>query len=94
MARIVWSRPARDDLKEVVSYIKADSPAYAKSFALRLHQRLARLELFPDGDRLVPEDYTNSYRELLFKSYRIIYRQQDDTVAIVAVIHGARMLRL
>jgi len=81
-------------LQEVVSYIKADSPAYARSFALRLHQRLTRLERFSDSGRLVPEDSTNTFRELLFESYRIIYRYQDDTVTIVAVIHGARMLRL
>lgn len=51
MARIVWCRIARDDLKAIGSYIRADSPAYAKSFAFRLRQRIAQLEAFPESGR-------------------------------------------
>ena len=56
MGRIVWSHPAKDDLKEIVSYIHAESPAYAKSFALRLHERIIQLENFPNSGRLVPNE--------------------------------------
>lgn len=94
MARVVWSRPARDDLKEIVSYIRAESPAYAKSFALRIHERITQLENFPDSGRRVPEDWTQAYKELVFGNYRIIYRHDADTVTIVTIIHGARILRL
>ena len=93
MAQIVWSYPARDDLKEIVSYIHAESPAYAKSFALRLHERITQLEKFPNSGRLVPEDWTQTYKELVFGNYRIIYRHDAGTVTIVTIIHGARILR-
>jgi len=74
MARIVWSRVARDDLQAIVSFIRADSPAYAKSFGLRLRQRVTHLEAFPESGRLVPEDSTNTYREPIFGNFRVIYR--------------------
>lgn len=94
MARIVWSRVARDDLKAIVSYIRGDSPAYAKSFALRLRHRVTQLETFPDSGRQVPEDSTHTYRELIFGDYRIVYRHDESAVIIVTIIHGARILPL
>ena len=94
MARIVWSRVARDDLGAIVSYIRADSPGYARSFGLRVRQRVTRLEAFPESGRLVPEDPTNTYRELILGNYRVIYRYERDTVTIVTIIHGMRTLRL
>ena len=94
MGRIVWSHPAKDDLKEIVSYIHAESPAYAKSFALRLHERIIQLENFPNSGRLVPEDWTKTYKELIFANYRIIYRHDAGVVTIITIIHGARILRL
>jgi addiction module RelE/StbE family toxin len=94
MARVVWSHVARDDLKRITSYIRADAPAYARSFALRLNERVTQLEAFPESGRSVPEDSTQTYRELVFGNYRVIYRHSENTVTIVTVIHGARILRL
>ena len=94
MARIVWSPDARDDLKAIVSYIKADSPGYAKTFAWHIQQRLEQLRSFPESGRTVPEDETGFYRELLVGNYRVVYRVDQDTVTIVTIIHGARLLRL
>lgn len=94
MARIVWSRVARDDLKAIISHIGADSPAYAKSFGLRLRERLAQLEAFPQSGRLVPEDSTQTYRELIFGNYRVIYRHDQGTVTVVTIIHGSRLVRI
>lgn len=94
MARIVWSRVAREDLKAIVSYIRTDSPAYAKSFALRIRHRVTQLEAFPDSGRLVPEDPANTYRELIFGNYRVVYRHDAGILTIVTIIHGARILQL
>ena len=93
MARVVWSLGARDDLHRIVSYIRADAPAYAQSFALRLNDRLTQLQSFPDSGRFVPEDPSQTYRELIFGNYRVVYRHSEGTVTIVTVIHGARILR-
>ena len=94
MARIVWSSVARDDLKALVFFIKTDSPGYAQTFALHIQQRVEQLHDFPESGRKVPEDKRGTYRELIVGNYRVVYRVDEDTVTIVTLIHGARILRL
>lgn len=94
MARLVWSAVARDDLKALVSFIKADSPGYAQTFGWHIQQRVEQLRHFPESGRKVPEDKSGAYRELLVGNYRVVYRVDEDTVIIVTLIHGARLLRL
>jgi addiction module RelE/StbE family toxin len=94
MARVVWSSVARDDLKVLVSFIKTGSPGYAQTFGLHIQQRIAQLQQFPESGRKVPEDKRGMYRELIVGNYRIVYRVDEDTVTIVTLIHGARLLHL
>lgn len=94
MARIVWSAVARDDLKALVSYIKADSPGYAQTFGLHIQQRVEQLRHFPESGRKVPEDRTHTYRELIVGNYRLVYRVDAELVTIMTLIHGARLLHL
>jgi toxin ParE1/3/4 len=94
MARLVWSAVARDDLKALVSYIKTDSPSYAQTFGLHIQQRVEQLRHFPESGRKVPEDRTDTYRELIIRNYRLVYRVDADLVTIVTLIHGTRLLHL
>jgi toxin ParE1/3/4 len=94
MARVVWSAVARDDLKAVVDYIKADSPGYARTFGWHIQQRVGQLQHFPESGRRVPEDESGTYRELIVGNYRVVYRADNGTVTIVTLIHGARLLHL
>lgn len=94
MARLVWSSVARDDLKALVTFIKADSPGYAQTFGLHIQQRVEQLRHFQESGRKVPEDKTGAYRELIIGNYRAVYRVDEDTLTIVTLIHGARLLRI
>ncbi|MDH3770336.1 MAG: type II toxin-antitoxin system RelE/ParE family toxin [Nitrospirota bacterium] len=94
MARVVWSVVARDDLKALVDYIKADSPGYARTFGWHIQQRVGQLQHFPESGRKVPEDASGTYRELIAGNYRVVYRVDNDKVTIVTLIHGARLLIL
>jgi plasmid stabilization system protein ParE len=46
----------------------------------------------PLSGRKVPEYDAEDIRELIEKSYRIIYRIKPDQIDVLAVIHGARLL--
>lgn len=50
------------------------------------------LAQFPQLGRVVPEKNDDTIREIIFRSYRIIYKvlAQNETVAIARVWHGAR----
>jgi len=51
-----------------------------------------RLADFPNSGRLVPELKDPVIREILFGSYRIVYRVKGDLVELLTVYHGARLL--
>lgn len=50
------------------------------------------LRQFPQRGRLVPEYQDPKVGELFVGSYRLIYEHNDDTVTIIAFVHGARDL--
>ncbi|HXD33915.1 MAG TPA: type II toxin-antitoxin system RelE/ParE family toxin [Pyrinomonadaceae bacterium] len=90
--KIFWTEPAVEDLRELHDYIARDSQAYASRFVERLFSAVERLSDHPKLGRLVPEANDDDIRELLYRSYRIIYRVTSRRVAVLAVIHGARDL--
>ncbi len=93
-ASLVWTRPALDNLLDVVRYIKRDNPPAAQRFAATIKAKVTRLELLPESGRLVPEFPSGELREVLVNDYRIIYRvvTPRTRVEILAVRHGARRL--
>lgn len=90
--KIIWSLQARDDLREIVSFIAADNPAAAESFGLRLMTRADSPANFPPLGRVVPEENDENIREIILRPYRIVYRvlPAQQVLAIARVWHGAR----
>lgn len=93
MAKIRWSNDAIEDLKEICRFIALDSPYYAKIFNDRIFEVVENLKLFPEMGRWVPESDVPKARELIYKSYRIIYQNKGDYLEIITIIHGSRLLK-
>lgn len=89
MTRVVWTRPARDDLREIRAYIAQDSERYARVVIERLLAAVRRLRDYPLSGRVVPELARPTIREVIEGAYRIVYRVTPDAVQILAVVHGA-----
>ena len=92
MAEIRWTRQAANDLETITEFIAADSSHYASLFALDVLAAVERLAVFPNSGRIVPELEETDVREILFGNYRIAYRLEDNSVTILTVYHGARLL--
>lgn len=91
--RIDWTKPALADLSGIQAYIARDSAFYARQFIERILNALEKLPAFPQMGRRVPEaDERDDVRELIFQGYRIIYLHQEQTLSVIAVVHGARNL--
>jgi len=90
--RIVWSPRALDDTDSIASYISRDSTAHASTVVTKIVRVTRTLKRFPFAGRMVPEFEDESLRERFVYSYRIIYRIEGQTVTVIAVIHGNRML--
>ncbi len=92
MAEVRWTLQAADDLGAITDFIAEDSPHYASLFAMNVLAAVERLRTFPSSGRIVPEFNDPGLREILFGSYRIVYRFASETVSILTVYHGARLL--
>ena len=94
MASIDWSMVAVEDLSNIRDYIARDAPMYGQQFVEKILAAVEKLAEFPLLGRQVPEANDAEIRELLFQSYRILYRVEASAqrVLILAVVHGRRSL--
>jgi toxin ParE1/3/4 len=90
--KVILSPRAIQDLREIVRYISFDNPAAAEKFGLELINKTRTLATFPEIGRKVPEFDDANIREIIFKSYRIVYRVQQEkrAVEVSRFWHGAR----
>ena len=75
-----------------MTFIAADNPSVAETFAFRLMSKVDVLADFPQLGRVVPEENDENVRELVLRPYRIIYQvlAAQLVVAIARIWHGAR----
>jgi len=81
--QVVLSPSDRADLRDIVRYISLDAPDRALKFGQFLVSHTKRLAEFPELGRVVPEFRDNLVREIIVRSYRVVYRLN----------HSARLLR-
>ncbi len=72
--QIVLSASARTDLRSIVRYISFDAPDRALQFGQFLVSNTKVLAQFPELGRVVPEFGDDFIREIIVRSYRIVYR--------------------
>ena len=90
--QVALSPAARRDLRDIVRYISLDSPERAVRFGQFLVGSVKRLADFPEMGRIVPEFDDPRIREIVVRSYRVIYRVDHAgcRVDIARFWHGAR----
>jgi plasmid stabilization system protein ParE len=90
---VIWTEPAKADLRSIHDFIAADSRHYAKKVVQDLINKTDILDRLPRVGRVVPELSDGNIRELLPHSYRVIYEIKGEDVFVVAVIHKRRDLQ-
>jgi len=86
---IVWSRPARQDLRELVAYIAADNPAAARTVLGRIKAAVEGLREHPQRGR---PGRVAATRELVIPPtpYLVPYRIKNNRLEVLRVYHSAR----
>ena len=92
MVKIEWSKIANDNLLQIYNYIYQDSIYYATKTINKIIQITDNLDFSPYMGRKVLEYHDNKIRELIYKSYRIIYEINLNKVFIRRIWHSARIL--
>ena len=90
MAQVIWAPSALDDIEAIADFIARDSFYHASLFVTRVFEISNRLKKFPLSGRLIPEINDQSCREIIYGSYRIMYRINGNDIWITGVVHGAR----
>ncbi len=91
--RIFWTKTAREDLFEIIEYIKIDSSTIAFKILDKIESEVSRLADFPQHGRVVPELKDLNvyrYREIIISPWRVIYRIEQQKIFIMAVMDGRR----
>ncbi len=92
MAVVKYSKPSLLDIKDIRDYISKDSSINAKRFIKSIQERVIILEKYPEiGHLVLPERFKN-LRQLLHKSYRIVYHFSEDVVTIITIHHQSRLI--
>ena len=89
---VKWSPEATEDLESIAEYIARDSEFYARSVVSKILAISRKISEQPMIGRIVPEIGEQEIRERFVYSYRLVYRIQNSTITIVAIIHGKRLL--
>ena len=92
MSTVRWTRGAVSDLREIRSFIAVDDPLAADRWVQRLRDRARLAADHPLGGRVVPEFGRDEVREVLVRTYRIVYRVLPDEILVLTVFEGSRLL--
>jgi toxin ParE1/3/4 len=90
--KVEWTSNAISQLKRIHDYIAKDSEFFAKRMVDRLTSRSIQIQAHPLSGQIVPEFGNESIREVIEGPFRVVYQSSANTVYVLAVIHGARML--
>lgn len=84
---VIWTKPARADLKHIHDFIAEDSKHYAKKVAQEIREKIDILNRLPNIGKTVPEVGKPEIQELHIYSYRIMYELKNDQYYVLTVIH-------
>ncbi len=93
MGQVIWSPGALDDADAIAEFISRDSIDRAALFIIRIFEIVDRLQEFPLSGRVIPELGIQNCREIIYESYRIMYRVEGNDVWITGIVHGSREFR-
>jgi plasmid stabilization system protein ParE len=90
--KVYLSGDALSDLERIVAYIAPHNAAASERMGNELLDAALSLRTFPERGRMLPEFGRPELREIIFRSYRIIFRMnhKDQSLEIVRFWHGAR----
>jgi addiction module RelE/StbE family toxin len=91
--KVVWTEQAWERLAEIEEFIARDRPEAAANLIDKLVARGDALAKHPDRGRKLPEIPGSGLRELVVNHYRIVYRRTSNTIDVLTVFEGHRLLR-
>ena len=92
MLPLRWTERAVAHLEAIVDYISLTSPVYAEGVVLRIEHRLQLARAQPQLGKRAPEAGALDVRELVVPPYRVFYREREECVEVLAIVHARQDL--
>ena len=89
--KVFWSPLALEKLEATAKFIALDKPSAADKWVNDVFDRTELLGSQPELGREVPELLGSSYREIIFGSYRIIYKIKNE-IEILTLRNSRQLL--
>ena len=90
MVKLKWYSSARIDLIQIYSYIYQDSVYYSIKTINNIIDLVDNLKYLPYMGRKIPELNNEKRREIIYKSYRIMYEVESNVILIRRIWHSKR----
>lgn len=91
--KLLWTKESLFKLQEIEKFIASDNPQAAIKFVEKLISLTETLPDNPDKGRIVPELAIKQIREIIYKNYRIVYLFKKNSIEVLTVFEGHRLLR-
>ncbi|MBF0198578.1 MAG: type II toxin-antitoxin system RelE/ParE family toxin [Planctomycetes bacterium] len=91
--KVIWSPSAEQDLEDIILYIDEENPINAQTIFEKIQNVTVNLELYPSKGKVIPELKAfgiTSFQQIVLSPWRILYRQSNSTVYVMAVIDSRR----
>ena len=89
---LVWTDRALRDLRDIDAYIAADDPVAAARWVGKLLTAAERAAKFPYSGHVVREKGREDVRQILVRTYRIVYLVREKQVGVLTVFEGHHLL--
>lgn len=90
--KVVWTDRALRDLTRIDDYIAADDARAADRWVDKLIAAAERAGRLPASGRIVPERKRPDLREVLVRTYRLVYRIRGMHIEVLTVFEGHMLL--
>lgn len=91
--KLLWTKESLIKLQEIETYISSDNPDVAIELIDKIILLAESLTENPEKGRIVPELSLSQIRELIYKNYRLVYLLKKNSIEILTVFEGHRLLR-
>ena len=91
--KVIWTKPALNDLDEIFNYIASDSVDIAIKQYERIKEKAKDIGTYPKQGRIIPElqnENITKFREIIVNPWRMMYRIEENRILILAIIDGRR----
>lgn len=90
MSTIAWSEPALEDVTALRKWLARDSKPLSDSVVETIFNAIETVVPFPRIGRVVSEVGDDTVRELLFRTFRIVYKVTADGIVVLGILYGGR----